>query len=198
MNIQKGFHADFPTDIDDEITLALKLHDAAVLRYGKWKLPRMLRTDPAAVLGKMAYMRPRDFFGVPCAAVCGALFMPETRATNAYILTPSHPEWVEFSERLYAELVCPDFDDYYAAKQIVLHDSIETEYWPLCSAQIISGLGFAIAETLAVFLSFLGDTDAAISEHVELSWTRTKPSRIRTAFDAMPLPAITVDQRTKS
>jgi len=41
--------------IDDEITLALNLHDAAVMRYGRWKLPRVLRTDAAAVLGRMAY-----------------------------------------------------------------------------------------------------------------------------------------------
>jgi hypothetical protein len=188
MNITRGFHATFPTDIDDELTLALKLHEAAVLRWGRWKLPRMLRTDPAAVLGRMAYMRPRDFFGVPCATVRGAPFMPETRATNADILTPSHPEWDEFMERLNAELICPDFDDYYGAKQIVLHDSIETEYWPLCSAQIVSGLGFAIAETLAVFLSFLGDTDEGISKYVESGWHRTKPSKIRPAFDALALP----------
>lgn len=187
MKITRGFHAEYQTAISDEIELARELRVSALLRWGMWKLPRMLRTDPAAVLGKMAYCRVKDYFGLPCGCVMGVPCEEHTRATNEQILTPSHPEWTEFQQRLEAELVCPDFDDYYGAAQVVHHDSIHTEYWPLCSAQLVAELGFAVAETLCLFACFLGDTDENIVKHVESMWTKTLPSKIRPAFDRDPL-----------
>jgi hypothetical protein len=187
MNISQGFHAKYPTSISSEIELAANLHTAAGLRWGMWKLPKMLRTDPAAVLGKMAYCRFqfKGEGGWQCAS--SIPHEEHTRATNAEILTPSHPEWMEFQERLDAHLLCDDFNDYFGASQIVTHDSIYSEYWPLCSASIVAGLGFAVAETLCVFASFLGDTDQRIAEHVASMWRNTKPSKIRPAFDRDPL-----------
>jgi hypothetical protein len=191
MRIARGFHAEYQTDVDDEICLARELSVSARLRWGMLKLPRMMRTDPAAVLGKMMYCRAKNFFGVPCGCVMGVPGERESRATNDYILTPSHPEWIEFQERLEAHLACPDFGDYYGAAQMVFHDSIETEYWPLCSAQLIAELGFAVAESLCVFKAFLGDTDERIAEHVERMWRKTRPSKIRPAFDRDPLTPFT-------
>lgn len=200
MKITRGFHAAYPTDIDDEISLARDLHIAARLRWGMLKLPRMMRTDPAAVLGKMVYCRVNGLFDVPCACLKAVPTDPQSRATNDQILTPSHALWNDFQQRLEAELVCPDFHDYYGASRVVFHDSIETEYWPLCSAQLIADLGFAVAETLCVFLSFLGDTDERITQHVESLWHKTKPSRLRPAFDrdgSLPFaPAESADHGT--
>lgn len=187
MKITRGFHAEYPTDVDDEIVLARELIVATRMRWGRTKLPRMMRTDPAAVLGRMVYCRARNFFGIPCGCVHGLQDGSKGRATNADILTPSHPEWPEFQERLNAHLSCPDFDQYYGAAQVVFHDSIETEYWPLCSAQLIAELGFAIAETLCLFSVFLGGTDEDIARHVENVWVKTAPSKIRPAFDRDPL-----------
>lgn len=183
MKIARGFHAQYPTSIDDEIDLARELRVAALLRWGIWKLPRMLRTDPAAVLRRMAYCRHHTQHDTGWQCLLGVPFEPQTRATNDQILTPSHPEWAEFRERLDAELACPDFDDFYGASQLVFHDSIQTEYWPLCSAQLIADLGFAVGESLCLFACFLGDTDAKIADHVESMWKKTRPSKIRPAFD---------------
>ena len=110
MAVAAGFHASYPTSIDQEIYLADNLHIAALLRWGMWRLPRVLRTDPAAVFQKMAYMRVHNFFEVPCACVHGVRVDPHTRATNDQILTPSHTAWDEFQERLHAALQCPDFE----------------------------------------------------------------------------------------
>jgi hypothetical protein len=49
---------------------------------------------------------------------------------------------------------------------------------------LVAELGFAVAETLAVFRCFVGDSDRSIAEHVESMWRKTRPSKIRPAFDA--------------
>lgn len=176
MNISTGFHAQYPTSIEAEIRLAGALHGAALMRWGIWKLPRMMRTDPAAVFAKMAYCRIVTNQGdITCAH--GIPLCPETRGTNEKILTPSHNEWEEFRERLESHLACPDFADYYAPAN-------ENEYWPLCSAQLVSQLGFAVAESLCCFRCYIGDDDDSIAKHVESLWRKQRPSKTRPAFDA--------------
>lgn len=188
MNISRGFHQRFPTDIGDEISLARELYQAARVRWGLFKSPRMFRTDPAALFRLMQYARLSSYEESSWHFALGIPMQDHTKPTNAEILTPSHPEWIEFQERLEAELVCPDFEEFYGASQTVFHDSIETEYWPLCSAQLIASLGFAVAESLVVMANFLGRTDETIAKHVESLWRSTKPSKVRPAFDAVPLP----------
>ena len=184
MTVAAGFHATYPTSIDQEIYLADNLHIAALLRWGMWRLPRVLRTDPAAVFEKMAYMRAHNFFDVPCACIHGVPTDPHTRATNDHILTPSHTAWQEFQERLHAALQCPNFEWHYGAARIVMQEEISTEYWPLCSASIIAQMGYAVAESLCVFRSFLGDTDRGIHDHTQGLWQKTKARPDRTPFDA--------------
>jgi hypothetical protein len=182
--ITSGFHATYPTAIDDEINLADNLYIAALFRWGKWRLPRVARTDPASVFSGMAYLRKRDLFGVPCGIVQGAPYEAHTRATNDAILTPSHAAWGEFQERLHAELQCPDFDERFGGARVLMQEEITTEYWPLCSANIIAMLGFAVAESLCLLRCFMGDDDREIHDHAASMWRKTKPRRGRVPFDA--------------
>jgi hypothetical protein len=184
MNTQNGFHATYPTAIDSEINLADNLYITVMMRWGRWRLPRVMRTNPAATLSKLAYLREPDCCGIPCACVQGVPANPHTRANNEQILTPSHMAWDEFQERLHAELQCPDFEWRYGGARVVMQEEISTEYWPLCSANIIADMGFAVAESLCVFRSFLGDTDERIYEHTASLWRSTKPRPGHEAFDA--------------
>jgi hypothetical protein len=192
MNISHGFHAKYPTEVGDEIYLAERLALSCTLRWTIWKTPKVLRTDPAAALHRFNFMR-KDFGERGWFVVPGVPDFDGTRATNEHILTPSHPEWVEFQERLEGELVCPDFDLYYGPAAVVHPDTITSEFWPLCSAQLIADLGFAVAESLAVMWHFLGSDDEHIAKHVEGLWRKTKPSKRRPAFDAdgiLPRPVV--------
>lgn len=196
MKIARGFHSRFPTSVNWEIVLADMLHTGLCMRFGIHKLGKMLRTDPAAVIGRMAYCRFQMTEKNYWHTAPGVLAEPQTRAKNSEILTPSHAEWDEFQERLEAEIACPDFDHYYGASQVVHHDSIETEYWPLCSASLIADMGFAVAESLTVWRSFLGEDDRQIAKHVGSFWKKTKPSKRRPAFDAGPTVSVSIEERT--
>lgn len=177
MGVRRGFHAQYRTDIVQEIAMARRLHEAAVMRWGILKLPRVIRTDPAAAMAKMVYCRVQTAGDAPWSCAAGVPHAPQTRAPNESILTPSHREWGEFHERLAAHLVCPDFSHYFGPTD-------ESDYWPLCSAQLVAELGFAVAESLAVFRCFVGDSDRAIADHVESMWRKTRLLKTRPAFDA--------------
>lgn len=182
--IASGFHATYPTHLDSEIDLADSLYIAGMMIWGRWRFPRVMRTDPAAFFARMAYMRRCDFFGEPCAIVQAVPADSHTRATIENILTPSHAAWEEFQERLHAELQCPDFDWTYGAARMIRFDEITTEYWPLCSASIVASMGFAVAESLCLFRCFLGSSDEWIHDHTASLWHKTKPRPGRVPFDA--------------
>ena len=179
-----GFHATYKTETDSEIYLADNLYTAAFLRWGMWRLPRVARTNPASVCRWMAYMRKPGLFDLPCGIVYGAPYEPHTRATNDTILTPSHTAWDEFQSRLHAELQCPDFEDRFGGARYLMQEEITTEYWPLCSANIIASLGFAVAESLCIMRCFMGRDDQCIHDHAASLWHKTKPRRNHTPFDA--------------
>lgn len=184
MTYMAGFHAIYQTEIDSEIHLAETLYAAAIMRWGMWRLPRVARTDPASVFRWMAYVRKPNLCDLPCGIVCGVPYEEHTRATNEAILSPSHTAWDEFHERLHAELQCPDFEDRYGGARIIMQDEITTEYWPLCSASIVVSMGFAVAESLALFRCFLGRTDQDIHDYTASLWRKTKPRPGRVPFDA--------------
>lgn len=184
MTYTAGFHATYQTELDQEINLADNLYAAALLRWGRWRLPRVARTDPASVFRWMAYVRKPMVFDVPCGILMGVPYDCHTRATNDTILTPSHMAWDEFQQRLHAELQCPDFDDRFGGARIIMQEEITTEYWPLCSASIVAAMGFAVAESLCLFRCFLGRTDQEIHDHTASLWRKTKPRRGRVPFDA--------------
>jgi hypothetical protein len=184
MAFTTGFHATYPTYIDDEINCADYLYSAAMLRWGRWRLPRVARTDPSSLFASMAYIRERDLFGVPCAIVLGVPKDQRTKATNDAILTPSHLAWEELQARLHAELQCPGFEERFGGARYFMQEEISTEYWPLCSANIVADMGFAVAESLCVMRCFLGDTDQDIHDHTASLWHKTKPRPGRTPFDA--------------
>jgi hypothetical protein len=175
MGFATGFHTSYPTEIDSEINLAENLYVACRFRWGKVRLPRMLRTDPHGVFCRFNYGREHDLFEGECTLLQGWNALKESRAANEQILTPSHPEWIEFRERLHAVLLMPDYEWHYGASQQVNHGCISTEYWPLASAEIVASLGFAVGESLALYQSFLGDTDEGIRDYVERLWRKTKP-----------------------
>lgn len=184
------FHAQYPTDISDEISLADNLAVAVMFRYGGWRWSRALRTDPARVFAACAYGRSADEKGeIRCPIYQGWPVNKETRASNAFILTPSHPEWSEFRDRLHALLQLPDFEWQYGGARMVVHGEISTEYWPLASAEIVADMGFAVAESLAVYRAFLGRDDQGIFEHVESLWHGRKPRPGWVPFDAHGVPS---------
>lgn len=114
-------------------------------------------------------------------------FETHTRASNDTILTPSHMAWDEFQERLHAELQCPDFDEQYGGARILIQEEISTEYWPLCSASIVAGMGFAVGESLCLMRCYLGNTDQHIHDHTASLWQKTKPRPGCIPFDTEKL-----------
>lgn len=187
MKISHGFHAKYPTEVGHEIWLAEQLALGCHLRWTMFKTPKVLRTDPAAALHRMLYARTL-MDGLGWMLLTGIDDVEKTRAGNEYILTPSHAEWPEFQERLEGELACPDFDAYFGPAAVVHADTITSQYWPLCSAQLIADMGFAVAESLAVMWHFLGNDDQRIADHTASMWRKTKPSKRRPAFDADGAP----------
>lgn len=182
MTTRAAFHAAMPTDIADEIDLAENLVLGGWTRYGKDSFARRLRTDPAEVFRKMHYLRlapsgesDRGYWVVTGINGDDDFLGYQTKASNADILTPSHQRWGEFAERLLSLLEADDFSWHYAPAR--------GEYWPLASAETIRGMGFAVAETLAVFGAFLGTNDRDIHEHVESLWGKTRPLKGRVPFD---------------
>ena len=190
MSAVNGFHAMYRTEIDYEINLADNLYIAGLLRYGK-SFARRVRQDPAAVFSRMQFTRLRSACGADCYILQGdtlrgvdaSFFVP--RPTNAEILSPSHPAWPDFHQRLGAELMRPDFNFWYGGARVMMQEEISTEYWPLCSAQLIGQLGCAIAESLCVLRAMLCDNDECIHESAERVWNRTRLIKGRTAFDAV-------------
>jgi hypothetical protein len=181
-----GFHTEIRTCIKQEISLAESLYIACMMRYGD-RVTRMLRTDPAKVFSMMRYARVRfdesNEFYVWQGNGYGKNFGLR-RPTNQEILTPSHTLWPEFSERLGAELMRQDFDFWYAPQRFKTSIGVTADFWPLCSAELIGSLGFAIAESLCLLVSFHARNDQEIHDHVEGIWNRVRPHSVRPAFDA--------------
>lgn len=183
-----GFHAAAPTDIGEEINLAECLYIACKMRFGS-RSTRMIRTDPARVFEMMVYHRClatcsfdkssewKVFFGI-----YGRKTLGHRRPTNDEIVTPSHEQWPEFRERLAAEMMRPDFDFWYAPQRFATPSGVTSDFWPLCSAQLLGEMGFAIAESLAVFAVFHNWSDADIRD-MEGHWGRVVPDPRRPVFD---------------
>jgi hypothetical protein len=190
MSAATGFHAKYPTEIDHEINCSENLWLAGIYRWGADSFQRRVRTDPAAVFARMHYTRLNNWGQSPCYLFQGRAFNDVfaahyvPRPTNAEILTPSHPAWVEFEERLGAELMRPDFDFWYGGARVVMQQEISTEYWPLCSAQLVGELGFAIAESLCALRAINCNTDAEIHDRAARVWRCSRGSKSRPAFDA--------------
>lgn len=183
MTATARFHARFRSDLDDEIGLAENLYIAALFRWGKVRLPRLLRTDPAAVFQPLAYAREPGAFGWRCLLIHGWDVCRESRAGNEFILSPAHAHWNDFHQRLGAELISPDFDWQYGPASTCGCRGGGKEYWPLCAASLVAEFGCAVAESLALFAAFMGDTDRDIHDHVETLWNQTRPRPGTVPFD---------------
>lgn len=186
-----GYHAVAQTPIEDEISLAEMLLVGCMMRYGS-RTTRMLRTDPAKVFSMMCYHRcttttnddPTSEWKV-LYGIFGNRPIGHPRPTNDQILTPSHGRWDEFRERLGAELLRPDFDFWYGPQRFQTPVGVTADFWPLCSAQLVGELGFAIAESLALFGAFHCRSDRDIhDDHMRAHWHRVTPHRCRKAFDS--------------
>ncbi len=104
--VRRGFHSQYRTDIVHEIAMARRLHEAAVMRWGIIKLSRVLRTDPAAAMAKMAHCRVQtDAIGsrlrpdqpagrpwIPLSAEDASDRMPAYPATTASMAAAARPE----------------------------------------------------------------------------------------------------------
>jgi len=184
-----GFHAAAPTPIEQEIYLAEHLYIGCRMRYGD-RASRMLRTDPAKVFSMMCYTRTTATSReepTPRWDVFTGLFnrkrnIGHPRPTNDEILTPSHRRWPEFRDRLKWEMNRPDFDVWYAPQRFPTPLGVTAEYWPLCSASLVAEMGFAIAESLALYAAFHCRTDAEI-RGLRPYWNRVTPDSRRPVFD---------------
>lgn len=178
MDATTPFHARFPTDVDQEISMAENLYISARLRYGE-RLSNMVRRNPADVWRRFHYCRVRSNDSpVPFALVVqGMDYAPETKASAADILTPDVHAWREFVDQLVGELSGPDATWRFAPARRCHCGTSGLEFWPLASAELVRRLGFAVAETLAVFLTFHASTDQDVLEFVERIWRRVRPGR---------------------
>jgi hypothetical protein len=185
MDTTTSFHARFPTDVDQEISLAENLYIAARLRYGD-QLTNIVRGDAGGVFRRFRFCRVRcQDSSAPFALVVQGLdYAPETKADDDDILTPSVPAWREFSDRLVGELAGPDAAWRFAPASRCHCGTSGLEFWPLASAELVRSLGFAIAETLAVFLTFHGYSDRDVLEYVETIWNRVRPRRRRRSSES--------------
>jgi hypothetical protein len=173
-----GFHSRFPTDVDQEISLAENLFIAARMRYGD-RLSNMVRHDPAEVFRRFQFCRVQchDSPAPYALVVQGLDYAPDTKADNEHILTPSVPVWREFVDRLVGELSRPDAGWRFSPANRCHCGTSGLEFWPLASAELVRSLGFAIAETLAVFVAFHARTDQDVANNVEAVWNRVRPRR---------------------
>lgn len=180
MDTTTPFHARFPTDVDQEINLAENLYIAARMRYGD-QLSNLVRHDPAAVWQRFQFCRVRCHDSpVPFAVVIQGLdYAPDTKADNDHILTPAVSVWREFVDRLVGELSGPDAAWRFAPANRCHCGTSGREFWPLASAELVRSLGFAIGETLALFVAFHARTDDDVAHHVEAVWNRVRPRRRR-------------------
>lgn len=169
-----AFHSAMPTDIADEISLAENLIACGRLLHGRDAFARRMRTDPMVFFRRCHYDRWHDRESRHEYIIAEG-FRGESKATLDAILTPSHKQWPEFSERLLSLLVTDDFSWRYAPAG--------GEYWPLASAEIVRSMGFAVAETLTVFGAFFGTRDRDIYDHVENLWNKTPPRKGEIPFD---------------
>jgi hypothetical protein len=182
MDTTTAFHSRFPTDVDQEICLAENLYIAARMRFGD-QLSKLVRGDPADLWRRFHFCRVGCHDSpVPFAIVVQGLdFAPGSKASNDDILTPSVPAWREFVDRLVGELSSPDAAWRFAPASRCHCGTSGLEFWPLASAQLVRSLGFAIGETLAVFLAFYARSDRDVLDHVEDVWNRVRPRRRRTS-----------------
>lgn len=188
-----GFHSLYPADLEHEIWLAGRLSDCASLWLSMERAQRRLRTNPAELFRRMKYGRlvrigpgrlgtpdnpewwaTRDEQAVAncrdTAYCCEEIErdLNGGKAGNDSILTPSSEAWPEFLERLESILVEPDYLERYGPGP-------GDTFRPLAAAELVVRLGFAAAESLALFRLFCGRTDSDIAEKVGRVWRMTRP-----------------------
>ena len=186
MGIAAGFHTRFRSDLYDEITLAENLYIGVLFRWGKVRLPKVVRTNPATAFRALSYARVPALFDDRCGILHGWNVCKDSRASNDEILSPSHHLWPEFLDRLNSELVAPDFAWRFGPATKCKCGNGVAEYWPLASASIVCELGCAVAESLALFAVFLGGDDSSIAEYVDRVWRKTKARPGFIPFDEIP------------
>jgi AcrR family transcriptional regulator len=180
-----AFHARFQTDVDNEIEFGSELYIAGVMRYGE-RLSRLVRRDPATIWRRFRYFRADLEPATPEPGECGRPFAivhrgidigDDGKASAADILTPDNAVvWRDFIERLAAELNTPDARWRFAPAARCHCGMSGLEFWPLASAELLREMGFAVAETLATFVTFHGFRDEQIRDHVEGIWWNVSPA----------------------
>lgn len=186
MAIATGFHARYGLDVMNEIGAAADMFNAMTCRYGYFRLPRMMRTDPAAVFTNWAYGRlPLDYESGRYHLYLNIhrKMGKPSHATNDFILTPSHPEWVKFLGRVHRKTKRPGFE-----WQVGEHDDGEPfrKIPTSVLAEVAAGLGFAVMESVVLWVCLADDRDASLVENAAARWHRLRPVPGRVPFDAKP------------
>jgi hypothetical protein len=158
-NFYRGGHV----IIGDEIQLAADLATAARLSLERDELARAMARNPAGLFGRFAYGRSVDQWGE--VVIRRERRHNELPVGNVDILFPSDPAWPTFLETL------KQFSNAYDYPGRVDHHGWSTSNWG--AARALHAMGYAVAESLAMFSLAGAGTDDCIEYNLAESWEAT-------------------------
>jgi hypothetical protein len=155
-NFYRGGHV----IIGDEIALAADLATAARLSLERDELARAIARNPAGLFGRFTYGRSVDQWGE--VVIRRERERNELPVGNTDILFPSDPAWPAFLETL------RQFSHAFDYPGRVDHHGWSTSNWG--AARALHSMGYAVAESLALFSLAGADTDDCIEDSLVDSW----------------------------
>ena len=155
-NFYRGGHV----IIRDEIQLAADLATAARLSLDRDELARAIARNPAGLFSRFSYGRSVDQWGE--VVIRRERERNELPVGNTDILFPSDPAWPAFLDTL--RRFSHSFD--YPGR--VDHHGWSTSNWG--AARALHSMGYAVAESLAVFSLAGAETDDCIELNLAEAW----------------------------
>lgn len=155
-NFYRGGHV----IIRDEIQLAADLATAARLSLERDELARAIARNPAGLFGRFAYGRSVDQWGE--VVIRREQERNELPVGNTDILFPSDPAWPAFLDTLRR------FSHAFDYPGRVDHNGWSTSNWG--AARALHAMGYAVAESLALFSLAGADVDDCIEDRLADSW----------------------------
>ncbi len=148
--------------IGDEIELGADLATAARLTYPRDALPRLLADNPADVFARFSYGRSIDQWGE--IVLRPGREWDELPVGNSDVLTPADPAWPTFLATL--KRLSHGFD--YPGRTD--KHGWSTSNW--AAARALHSMGYAVAETLAVFSLAGAETDDDVHYNLAEEWLK--------------------------
>ena len=155
-NFYRGGHV----IIGDEIELGADLATAARLSLERDELARAIARNPAGLFGRFMYGRSVDQWGE--VVIRRERERNELPVGNTDILFPSDQAWPAFLDTLRR------FSHAFDYPGRVDHHGWSTSNW--AAARALHAMGYAVAESLALFSLAGADVDDCIEDHLAEAW----------------------------